>query len=546
SVCQSSIAGILTNNEYASSTTKELKNILSGDTHGIRFVKVSKKHFDEILTNVSPKNYHLLIQSSKLVLKDNSNYITNLFSDISSITNSFPTLIDDGSIKFQNDVSALKKKIVVLLSHLLVELLNKGYTKQYIYNFFQITFIRNSKPGNTFNDNLNILKSLSSKSDEEFTVIFKIIGSSFQFTEFKKIDSMYELVNKRYRQSIKPLISTSVNDFLEQNKEGFLLYIKIKAPDFFKAIEVSMDKISKDMDIYHLGFTKHPFKIDSKCAVIGSLEPSKAETFPSNFQIDGYIRSHADVFAILLQKIKKIEQNNVDRESYDKILSAIRYYRTGSESPELETKLLNYWIGLEYIFTSFKNEEKTIDRMKNAYPICHSLIYVKRKLQDFHKTLNRLGVSHLIADYNDDLVYLTKHKTYDDICLATNNELLKFRARYFQKWVESPGNIDEALRKHTTNLQWNITRLYRIRNEIVHNAAIKKGIYIHISHIKYYMTFILNSVLDYMADVHVDVNNDGKVSIEDYFIAQNIMLGSIKGDTIRTYITINNPSQIFN
>lgn len=70
--------------------------------------------------------------------------------------------------------------------------------------------------------------------------------------------------------------------------------------------------------------------------------------------------------------------------------------------------------------------------------------------------------------------------------------------------------------KHNDNLVWNITRLYRIRNEIVHNAAIKNGIYTHIAHLKYYLAFILNSILDFMTDNAVDVDNDGKVSIEDF------------------------------
>lgn len=545
SVCQSSLSGFLTNNDYASSTAKELSNSLSEDTDGLRFVKISKNHYQNILGQANPKNYSLLIQSSKLVLKDNPDYLTNIFEDLETLTASFGGIVNDGSPRYHNEIAASEKRIIVLLNHFFVGLIGKGFNKQYLHSFFQITFVRNTDAMLDFTGRLTILKTLINRASENFTVMFNLLGSSFQFAEFKKIDPSYELMTKARRQQLRPILSAQVYDFLVANKQSFVLCIKVQALDYYKAIEKSMEKISRDMDIYHLGFTKHSFKVDNKCVVIGDNDPSKSATFPINFQIDGYVSSNASLFRILLDKLQKVQQNQVDKESYDKLLSAIRYYRTGSESPELETKLLNYWIGLEYIFTSFAPEQKTIERIRTSYPKCHSLVYVKRNLWDFHVTLKRLGVSHLITGYNDDLEYLTLYATYQEIIDNSPNELLKFRAKYFRKWVETPSNIEEALRRHTTNLNWNLTRLYRIRNEIVHNAAIKQGIYTHISHLKYYLTFVLNAILDFMAEVNVDLNNDGKVSIDDYFIAQDIILGSMKGGKVGDYIKIENPAQIF-
>lgn len=102
----------------------------------------------------------------------------------------------------------------------------------------------------------------------------------------------------------------------------------------------------------------------------------------------------------------------------------------------------------------------------------------------------------------------------------------------------------ESIKKHQENLKWNLTRLYRIRNEIVHNAAIKNGIYVNIAHMKYYLTFILNSILDFMANTPIDVNNDNRITIEDFFFAQDIMLGSLKSSSIQNFITVKQPRQI--
>jgi hypothetical protein len=544
SVCQSSISGFLTNNDYASATAKELVNALGEDHHGIEFKKVSKKHYMEILGKTSSSNYSLIIQSSKLILKDNSDYVNHVFDELMTEIASFGTHINDASPKYYNDIAACEKKIVVLSNHFFVGLIRKGYNKHYVSNFFQMTFVYTRAAGLDFTARMEILKTLILRTAEEFTVIFEVVGTTFQFNELKRIDPGYDRVTRQFRALMSSSASSKVNDFLEANNQNFMVYLKTMAFDYYKAIEISMDKISKDLDIYHLGYTQNLIKIGEKCAVVGNINPSKSSTFPSNFQIDGYVRSGADVFDALWNKIQKIKDNNIDDDSYDKIISAIRYYRTGSESAELETKLLNYWIGLEYIFTSKLPEQKTIERMRNYLPACHSLIYVKRNLWDFHKTIKRLGIDHLITGFSDDLLYLTKHSTYQQIIDQSPNELLKFRSKYFQKWVESPSNIDVAIKKHVTNLTWNITRLYRIRNEIVHNAAIKQGIYVHISHLKYYLTFVLNSILDFMAEAPVDLDNDGKVSIEDFFNTQNIMLGSLKDSTLKAYTAIENPSQI--
>ena len=75
----------------------------------------------------------------------------------------------------------------------------------------------------------------------------------------------------------------------------------------------------------------------------------------------------------------------------------------------------------------------------------------------------------------------------------------------------------------------------------MHNAAIKNGIYTNSAHLKYYLTFILNSILDFMAENAIDVDNDGKISIDDYFIAQEILFGCLQKEKLEKYIEVEIP-----
>ena len=542
-VIYSSIQGVLTNNDYVEFESKELKRLLSEDNDGLVFKHLNKKHFLSILEKPNRNNYSLILQSSNIILKYNTEYLDNVYRDISNILNSYTKFVDSkGAIapSYAIEYEIVKKKLIRLLEYFYIELINKGFSKQYLYKRIQSIFVYNTHFTN-FDIQYNRFEQLIKSDNENYTVIFSIEDQSFKYNELKKIDARYSFVDKILKNKFCSKISDSGKEFIEKNKQYILIAISFQSKDYFSAVQLGINKFSKDLDIYHLGYNRKYYKIASQCLVIGDKDPSQSSVLPSNYQIDGYFHDSGDIFDNILDKITKLKQKNIDKDSYKKILSAIRYYRTGSESPELETKLLNYWIGLEFIFTSFSSEEKTIDRIRKYFPISHSLIYIKRNLVDFHKTLKRLNLDQQVTSYNDSLIYLLSNIAYEDVKSKSTSELLVYRANFFQKWYQEPNKIGDSLRKHQENLVWNITRLYRIRNEIVHNAAIKNGIYTNIAHLKYYLTFILNSILDFMAENAIDVDNDGKISIDDYFIAQEILFGCLQKEKLQKYLEVEIP-----
>lgn len=158
--------------------------------------------------------------------------------------------------------------------------------------------------------------------------------------------------------------------------------------------------------------------------------------------------------------------------------------------------------------------------------------------------MERLGISNKIEGYADDLEYLRNYKVYDQIAQESPSILLKLRAKEFQKWSENPSKIKGRLHSHQETLNWNISRLYRLRNEIVHNAAVKSDINPNVSHLKYYLTFVLNSMLEFLSGFPSDIDSDGKITIEDYLISQEIMLESLNEKPIIEYIKVKNPIEM--
>jgi len=513
---------ILKRNEYVGKVASEIKALLKSESDGLDFQAVSKEYFIKLLTNSNkPENFNKLIQASRLILRDNNNYSMKL---LNILKEELDTYIEGKSVD--------KTRFVSYCEYSLIELTYKGFSKQYLYHFFRTIFVHTGSQDMLFDERFFIWKQLFNQNQRTYNVIYKILSIRFQFRELREIDNSYIQVNKQFRSSLPDHTSDAVVEFLEQNKQNKLIAIEVDSYDHYKAVEISRTKLAGDLDLYHLGFSGINNPIASKAAVVNFTNPEKASTLPSNYQIDGYTRGNRGIFENLLGKVRTIEASNVSKDSINKLKSGFRYLRMGFETPELEAKFLNYWIGLEYIFTSFLYDQSTVDRIQTYFPVCHSVIYVRRNLYDFHKTIARLGIEDKVDGYNDNLLYLGNHNSYEQVKTHTPNLLFKWRTSELQKWVQD------------NNLRWNISRLYRIRNEIVHNAATKNNIQVNVSHIKYYLTFILNSILDFLSNSPIDINEDDVVTIEDYFITQDILLGYLKGKTVGEYLQVQNPLEI--
>jgi hypothetical protein len=66
------------------------------------------------------------------------------------------------------------------------------------------------------------------------------------------------------------------------------------------------------------------------------------------------------------------------------------------------------------------------------------------------------------------------------------------------------------------------------------------------SHLRYYLTFIINGIIDFLINHPKDINNDDLINIDDYFLLQDLSLSSLekKGVDFKDLIKINNPLEL--
>lgn len=61
--------------------------------------------------------------------------------------------------------------------------------------------------------------------------------------------------------------------------------------------------------------------------------------------------------------------DTISRDIKDRLNTALRHLRVGDEQTEIEQRFLNYWIGLEFIFSTPRSGDSTFSRlMENSQP----------------------------------------------------------------------------------------------------------------------------------------------------------------------------------
>lgn len=349
---------------------------------------------------------------------------------------------------------------------------------------------------------------------------------------------VFNLSNALDHDGIQSLrqINTRCESFFTNSDVKYIAYVE-EALDYLSVISIAKRKLFESIDLLHVGFPGEFFSFKHTCLAVGSQKPHFSRPQQAYYSTDGsYKSSHRNYLSIQRKLSSLLAKAYIANETKQKITSALRHLRLGREAEELEQKFIHYWIGLEYIFSDYDVAESSIKRLKTHFVNAHALAYIKRNYLDFHADLSRCvdpktgqKVSESIADYIAQK-YLTQAVTYDALMASQlqDHPLLAFRAYKLKQLLGSHEKVEEHMKNHRNNLTWHLTRCYRIRNEIVHDAAIHLNIELITGNLMYYLTFTVNALIEFLTDAPQDINMDGAITINDFFIQNEIQFENIK------------------
>lgn len=198
---------------------------------------------------------------------------------------------------------------------------------------------------------------------------------------------------------------------------------------------------------------------------------------------------------------------SLEADSFSKFIRSAELHALAVRSNADENQILNLWIALESLVPS----ESKSDDVSNIEHIIKCLLpflnfgYIERLVNNLVKDLlqwNSEFIRSLFKNipgkkFTDKLVRLAALPDFDAPRRRLEDSfkdfhLLRDRFDYFKQVLSSSASVIAALDAHSQRLEWQIRRIYRTRNIIVHSGTTPRYTKPLIEHTHDYLDTVLN------------------------------------------------------
>ncbi|WP_312917503.1 hypothetical protein [Stenotrophomonas sp.] len=201
---------------------------------------------------------------------------------------------------------------------------------------------------------------------------------------------------------------------------------------------------------------------------------------------------------------------SLEKSSFSKFLRSAQLHSMALRSDAEENQILNLWISLESLIPS----ETKSDDASNIEHIVGSIVpflnieYVERLLYNLGRDLlrwNQTATKRALRSVpgqklTEKLVKLLVIDQFDNERIALEGEfknfhLLRDRFAHLRGVLSSPDRVIEALDAHRLRLEWQMRRIYRARNIIVHSGQAPPYTRALIEHAHDYLDSVLSTLV---------------------------------------------------
>lgn len=392
---------------------------------------------------------------------------------------------------------------------LLTELMNNGYSLRYLYMTMNRLFwepkgtIESPEVIDAFFDAFNFQVN-------DYTVIFKVQKDKIEtlISYLDGLDCINELPKDIQEMVGKTFIKRKTN-------EAFLLITR-KGKDPFDAAERAVHLIDINASVYRLYDHRYNYNIAiAECMIIDgkatykmsrSLKAVEHTKTPSSKEIADSLNVASDA----IQNIAKTKYYN----DFVSVLNAIRFHSHSLDSSSEENQLLDLWSIFESVLDI--SNKHTSDRIQQIcmylVPLLkHRYLYsLFKQLSNDIKIYNVNIYKEIIGDATAEADVVSRICEF--VLLADNAEkrkavlekcvdfpLLKERVSYYCEVLKSPAQVHIFVEKHAERVKWQIMRIYRNRNLIIHNGSSMPYLSLLIENLHSYVDDFLAYAIDCLA-----------------------------------------------
>ena len=197
-----------------------------------------------------------------------------------------------------------------------------------------------------------------------------------------------------------------------------------------------------------------------------------------------------------------------------KLRATYSYANIGKVSYAQEDKYINLWVALESLCRT-DMYPNIISNVLETVPAALCSKYIYRCIRNFAEDCLRCGVNFDLSVKNIQLKHPDKKKVVEEIISALNNNelynemldkcavnsLLSERCKEMYKLATDAEIMFSRIDQHYSNVKWQLSRLYRIRNEIAHSALNDTvSLLQYIEHLEDYLTTFVSEIIQCWED----------------------------------------------
>lgn len=479
------------------------KNLFIADIEEYIKVLPDSKDKRESIYEISSKLKYIC---RKCIGNNSCVYAERLFSYLIGEINKPGDMDDDGC--YIKEMQLFEKAIVYLCN----ELLRLGHSKNHLYMKATKLLRGNLTIGNLKSQLLNQRNTL-------YEVVYKFQSNSYIDeckNEYGFINNIDAIKDKLTNQKG----NVSYSSFLNNSGRSLFKVFEVEALDTYAAIKKAKDSMAILLDTLYLDNDVQAGRFDSKVLVLSKASTGGfySELRALDYQLDGIYKSDPDMSKRLKLQVDDILGSNfVKDDAKERLKSALRHLRLANDSNDMELRFVNYWIALEFIFSSPISRENTFTRIKKhlVNVLCYS--YVARNVKYLDSLLYKDGAlktGESLEEMDD--------AEWGKLINSVTDKMAQYRLCVMKSHLHSKEGIEDYITVHRTNIEWHISRIYRMRNELIHEAALKQDIEGVTSNLRFYLIFLLNQLVNYFhaADMSVSIND----FFHDYENKLNVIL----------------------
>ena len=375
-----------------------------------------------------------------------------------------------------------KQRILELTTSLVVELLNQGFSRDFIFYKARSYFFGLGGPS---------IENIGAY--DEFIDFFNSTPQEWQLV-FHASKSYHILAGNEPENeaSLQPSVSEDppaveahnkrVRDFLQKDSDRLFLVIKQTAMDARSARERAIETLRIMTSFVQLHVHRTPFELSDECIVIGGHTPVHLKRSPAAIFKHPECSS-GDLPSRLARTAKVLGKSGLPKESVRRLGSALQMHSAALSSPSIENQLVSLWAAIEALLPMAGADTKIARIADFMVPIL-SRSYPAKLLRDLDKSLARCipetyekakleMPSEWTSLYQLAAIITIKENEHvrDKLYVALEgNPLLRFRVWKLMGDFGNTKSIMAEVEAHEKRVGWHLRRIYRSRNLLVHSG----------------------------------------------------------------------------